>query len=345
MARTISLLEEIFALNANTTIPPTPVPGTAYRNEAITDVAIEKGWTYASPPVDSAGFNEVLYRVAALLNLVEKQGMLEWSALTNYAIGTFTRGSTDYKIYQALLASGPDEGAGTKDPDSGGNPTYWLDYAADIDTGFTLASNIKTSSYLLTAADSNKLNMMNAATPEAFTFPAIVDGTPYFIKNIGAGVLTLTPDGAETIEVITLAQNESVMLQGDLVNTKWRTVADKVVPVSFITFVDINKVTNQAIPSSFTDLDLSAIVGSNTALVLMRIEAIGGQLDFKSRTNGDTLDIDSGAGWFGGGTSAATISSNDSAYTSVKTDSAGIIEVAKASNGTNYSLDVIAYMK
>lgn len=141
MARTISLLEAIFAQNANTVIPGSPVPGTAYRNTAILESVIENGWNYFNP-VDGAGFNEILYRIAALLSAVEMEGMLEWSALTNYAVGTYTRGSTDNKIYQALQASGPDEVAGTKDPDAGGNPAYWVDYAADI------AAIIPVGSYL-----------------------------------------------------------------------------------------------------------------------------------------------------------------------------------------------------
>lgn len=85
----------------------------------------------------------------------------------------------------------------------------------------TAEVSIKTDNYLLTATDRSKLMVMNSGTAKAFTFPDIVGNEVYLIKNIGAGTLTLTPDGSDTIEQATAVQNESYVLIGDATSNKW----------------------------------------------------------------------------------------------------------------------------
>ncbi|MHC1701811.1 MAG: hypothetical protein AB9900_12720 [Humidesulfovibrio sp.] len=62
----------------------------------------------------------------ALLLHIKASGI--WSSAKDYTVPSMVFGS-DYKLYLALLASGPG-GAGAKDPTS--EPTYWLDYAGSI---------------------------------------------------------------------------------------------------------------------------------------------------------------------------------------------------------------------
>lgn len=85
--------------------------------------------------------------------------------------------------------------------------------------------SIKTTDYTLLSSDQGKLMVMNSGSAHAFTLPAIAGNEVYILKNIGSGTLTITPNGAQTTDVATLAQNEVVFLVGDLTNTKWRSVA------------------------------------------------------------------------------------------------------------------------
>lgn len=89
----------------------------------------------------------------------------------------------------------------------------------------TATVSIKTTNYTLVSGDFGKLMMMNSGSAQAFTMPAIAGNEVAIISNIGAGALTITPAGGNTTDKTTLAQNETIILCGDLTNTKWRVVA------------------------------------------------------------------------------------------------------------------------
>ena len=109
MARTISLKGQVFADDASTVIPSTPVSGTPYRNSSLSGDTVRRGWPY-SQVVDSADFNQFLWQLSAFLNEVERNGGLEYSALTDYEAGNVCRydnqdGSAG--LYRCLSANGP----------------------------------------------------------------------------------------------------------------------------------------------------------------------------------------------------------------------------------------------
>lgn len=141
MSRIISMKGAVHGSTAVTTIPATPVAGVAYRNAALAAAVINSGLAY-STIVDSAALNEILFRMAGLMDLVERGGILEWSPLTNYAISSITKGS-DGLAYQALLASGPDEGAGVKDCAAGANPTFWQGFGAVANASETVKGKVE----------------------------------------------------------------------------------------------------------------------------------------------------------------------------------------------------------
>ena len=125
MARTYSMSGLIFAANAVTVIPPDPIAGVTYRDTALTAAQAADGWPYYTI-VDSSKFNQIFYQVTGLLNDIEKDGILKWSALTDYEIGSICKDPDDNKIYIALIASGPNNG-GTKQPTYYVG-TYWKDF-------------------------------------------------------------------------------------------------------------------------------------------------------------------------------------------------------------------------
>lgn len=117
---------------------------------------------------------------------------------------------------------------------------------------------------------------------------------------------------------------------------------------SGINFVNTNLINNQTFPLSWTDVDLSSVVGSNYALVYVKIIAVGGVLDATFRYNGDSGNLGrSQTNNFGGGITGTTMDNGNFAYLWLRTDSAGIVEATRGLNGTssNYSLDIIAYIK
>jgi len=109
----------VFAEDALTTIPATPVPGTSYRDTAMTTTAVREGWAYKTI-VDSAQFNQALFEYSSVTAQVEKYGFLPWSSLTDYVQGSVCLGS-DGVIYQAKQATGPSSTA--YDPTT--NPSVW----------------------------------------------------------------------------------------------------------------------------------------------------------------------------------------------------------------------------
>lgn len=102
------------------------------------------------------------------------------------------------------------------------------------------------------------------------------------------------------------------------------------------------EVFNGTPPGAMTDLDLSGVVGSNSALVVLKIRHSASGNFFTVRKNGDT-DF-AGSGLYG---HCAFIQSSTNTYQSVlvPTDSAGIIEwMAQVASGTTI-VKVIAYIK
>ena len=112
----------IFAENATTTIPQTPVAGQSYRNTALEESDIEYGWPYKEI-VDSANFNQYLYEVSRINKLIETYGFLPWSPNTDYETGSCCLG-TDGKIYQAKQNTGPTS-SNAYNPVSDTDHTYW----------------------------------------------------------------------------------------------------------------------------------------------------------------------------------------------------------------------------
>jgi microcystin-dependent protein len=185
MTRAISMKGAVHGSTAVTTIPATPVAGVAYRNAALAAANINPGLPY-STIVDSAALNEILYRMAGLMDLVEKGGILEWSALTNYAANSFAKGA-DGILYKGLLASGPDEGVGVKDPNAGANPTYWENFlSASGGAGqiIVLASETVPSGYL----ECDGSSLLRSAYPDLFssigTAHGAADGTHFNLPDL-----------------------------------------------------------------------------------------------------------------------------------------------------------------
>lgn len=135
--RTVSI-KNVFASNANTTIPTPPAAGVSYRNTGTTATEIGDGWPYKEI-VDSAKFNQAMYEYTTICQQVEKYGFLPWSANTDYPAQGCALGS-DGIIYQAKQASGPSTTA--IDPTTDTNHTYWdLFYYADVTANRALVSN------------------------------------------------------------------------------------------------------------------------------------------------------------------------------------------------------------
>lgn len=115
--------------------------------------------------------------------------------------------------------------------------------------------------------------------------------------------------------------------------------------LSGLTIAD-TQVYNAAAPLAWTDLDLSAVVGARPALVLLRIDAPGGNRNIGVRRNGDAID------YYITGTSAGGVAYGlDGAGGSgipvvllVATDTAGVIEWIASNADANTLVTVMAYI-
>lgn len=89
----------------------------------------------------------------------------------------------------------------------------------------TAITNIQTGDYSVLASDYGKAVVANKDTAIAFTLPNITATSVIFLKNIGAGLLTITPDASDTCEAASLKQYESAILVADTTNNVWRNIA------------------------------------------------------------------------------------------------------------------------
>ena len=118
--RTVSVTS-VFAQNASTNIPASPVAGSSYRNANMTPTEVEAGWPFKTI-VDSSNFNQTMFELSSIAQQFEQYGFLPWSNLTNYPMGGFALGSNG-TLYQALQDTGPATTA--MDPTTDTNMTYW----------------------------------------------------------------------------------------------------------------------------------------------------------------------------------------------------------------------------
>lgn len=92
-------MPEIWAKNAQTSIPTPPVAGITYRNQALNSTAIDKAWAYKEI-VDSANFNQHAYLQDKLIKEAEQYGVMRWNNTTTYKEGGFCL-AEDGNLYQA----------------------------------------------------------------------------------------------------------------------------------------------------------------------------------------------------------------------------------------------------
>lgn len=99
---------------------------------------------------------------------------------------------------------------------------------------------------------------------------------------------------------------------------------------------------NAAAPTTWTDLDLSAIVGANLALVIIKIHNTVSQYTYAFRKNGDADEyyvINAPTGGL-----SITDTNNVHSLVMVPTDAGGIIEW-RGENAAAIALDVIAFLR
>jgi hypothetical protein len=91
--------------------------------------------------------------------------------------------------------------------------------------------------------------------------------------------------------------------------------------------------------TTFADLNLSAIVGANVALVMLKVQAVTNQNTFSFRTKGDSFDLSEGSAlWqnYAGGASVAYCAPDKIAYVMVETDSSGFVQWATPYGSAGY---------
>ena len=121
----------IFAEDATTVIPPTPIAGVAYRNAASGANDTPNGWRYGTR-VESQDWNQIMFLLTSMLSTLDKQGILGWSNLVDYTVPALSFGSNGL-LYIATQPSGPS--TSVQDPTTA--PTHWEQFASN---GFVVFS-------------------------------------------------------------------------------------------------------------------------------------------------------------------------------------------------------------
>jgi hypothetical protein len=108
---------------------------------------------------------------------------------------------------------------------------------------------------------------------------------------------------------------------------------------------EVEVYTTDAGPTTYTDLDLSGRVGSNRAVVFLKIgNDDPNGLHFTCRTNGETAYVGYPANsYYGGGVSGATIWPGHIGYVMVITDEAGVIEFRSDNSTRDFTIYLVAH--
>lgn len=128
------------------------------------------------------------------------------------------------KLARDIFAS-TDGGGNARQVDNGEAAIWGTELENSV--SISMAEVIKTANYTVLTTDKNSTLIANSATAIAFTLPAAAtagDGWKIAVKNIGAGDLTLTQSGAETIDGISslvLSSGDSCIIASN--GTAWRT--------------------------------------------------------------------------------------------------------------------------
>ena len=130
--------EPVWAVNAETTIPASPLAGVAYRDEAVTPTVIQDGQDFDRKYI-SQNYNELYFRFGRALRDLDQGGIFGWSDKTDYVLGAIVRGS-DTEQYRAVAVSGP--ATSVQDPVPV-NPSFWLlEHQSGIPVGGYLAMSV-----------------------------------------------------------------------------------------------------------------------------------------------------------------------------------------------------------
>ena len=192
------------------------------------------------------------------------------------------------------------------------------DLAADALKLNALPQAIFVADHTVVAGEVGVMLIANKATPITFPLTAAAtmkNGWLVFLKNIGAGTLTIDPNGAETIDgnaTMTLAQDEWTIIWTD--GTNWRSLG---AIASRFKGATVRTLADQSIPSNTTtvinwdaeNIDTDTIhdnVTNNTRLTVpsgvTKIQLFGNILFAPNITGDRALQMEkNGAGPFTGG--------------------------------------------
>jgi hypothetical protein len=169
-----------------------------------------------------------------------------------------------------------------------GNLTTVSNSVGTVAANLTVVSNSLTgkinaqtgTTYAFVAADAGRLTTFTNAAAVAVTLAVFADGTVFHVKNIGAGVVTITPTGA-TIDfaatlILTKGQSASIFSDG----TNYRTTL--IHPnVSTELFANVLNIASPASPSTAQRVDLYSSTDSiQTPTNYARMQIFPNQIDF-----------------------------------------------------------------
>lgn len=105
------------------------------------------------------------------------------------------------------------------------------------------------------------------------------------------------------------------------------------------------QVFNSTASTSYTDLDLSSYVGSNRALVMLKVVNNEGMTFVSFKTKGDPdIGHPTEATTMGGGSSSVQLSPNNCGYVILETDASGVVQW-RANDIRNMTINIIGYIK
>tara|TARA_R110002126_G_scaffold10384_3_gene47294 strand:- start:1235 stop:2245 length:1011 start_codon:yes stop_codon:yes gene_type:complete len=215
----------VFAADAQTTIPPTPVVGVAYRNAATGLAAIRAGWPFKTI-VDSSDFAQILHELTSFTDLIDKTGILEYKDDIDYDIVPAFAVGSDGELYKSTAINGP---ASTVIDPVGDLTGVWETIQSSFNLGTASSKDVGTANGkvpLYNASGVDGLGYGGASTTPVGSIDALVKTGFYTTAASTTGTF---PSGSGKIGVLTVVTRSSTYVSQKFHDTAADRIYNRVV--------------------------------------------------------------------------------------------------------------------
>lgn len=198
---------------------------------------------------------------------------------------------------------------------------------------------------------STRQQFFTGSTTQTVTLPVtstLVLGQSYTIVNQSSGVVTVNSSGANAVKVVAASSAVTVtcILTSGTTAASWSATQYVTPAAAGTSFPAASVFTGTAPNATYTDLDLSATVGSANKMVMIKIHQTTGNTGatyYLFQTKGDLVEYSASGGVIGPSVAEMSNANNVDGYALVMTNATGVVQWTGSRASLTVTLTVVAY--